>query len=1119
MSLRDTIGTVKERLENRVGRSFGNCSECGNPTRSHTHESGNVCHDCYTGNSTVPMTDGGEVLPEIEVQPEGIPEHPKKRDRWLNWMYEGNGAKRAVGPWERDGDLKPIKGYKQKTTSFEEAESYTDLEPYHVSRVSHEGWGNTVGLFYLLPVEPDDDSMVFIDLDDVRDPETGTFHPTAIELFDRADSYCQISTSGTGAHILVKGSLPGGHETIQTELEATESFPDPEIEVYTRDRLVGMTGNHIDGTPESVNRNNDLLEHVVDEYAGADSVHEVSVQGTEPEVSEEELSSVDTTTNIQDQFDAVAHISPGDIRTRSTVTEERSDSADMDPSWAQSDSGTRLARLEDGWVYRAGMVGLDAAKLVALEEGIIRDEEDYPTGEDWFETVEKLRERGAHIPELDQTELYFSNAAVLPSLSEESRPVNIKRSKLQERTYNAITTAIANDEKVCVDAIMSSGKSYGTFKAIAEMDRKASVFVARNDMKEQAEQYALQNGIDEDDILVLPSITEECPTWNGAHGEGWQERIQAQYQAGASPKAIHSMNEGIPCRDHDDDDDEDAKCPYEAKWDFDPDNYQVIIGHYKHSHVTHVTMGRVAVFDESPTDQFTSRLEGQRLIRAVNTFLSMEVSPPVGDFTELLESRNDPETVKRCSRWFNQMQEQDEIDLGSGDSRGVVEHVDGDGFPQYHAYAPHAVYSILNTEPVAEGSDFERGFLPGKIGGSLFFTTSDEKGNYYCEFLESPELHYATSVIALDGTPLVDKSRDDPHQVREWSQALGIPLHHRRILSDAERQDYIQNTLQHRYVSASEYINPYSSGKYNDMAEDAALLAGMKEVYGRGETAPLVFTPKAVADEYADAGFVDRGLASELNYPGNLRGTDKYAEERLLAILGSTHHGDHEIRRRAAWLREDVNVEGKGSDRDYGSDMGNAILQQMRENVTAQMAMRVGRDGGGATIVLKTTAAPDYLPVIGKGGVTKWSDGMKQVTEAWQDLVDSDAAFVEVGEVADHPAVEVTTRQVRNALGNFVDLGYVKKGQHPTDGRKSAYTDDGLSSVAEHDEAEVELPDIEWPDDMEAKVPETVRTNVLTSDFRFSPSSVSHEPDTPWNSDIGDPTGANWGDERTHDTS
>jgi hypothetical protein len=56
--------------------------------------------------------------------------------------------------------------------------------------------------------------------------------------------------------------------------------------------------------------------------------------------------------------------------------------------------------MDDGWIWRAdGQFPLDALQVVALEEGIIFDEQDYPNGQAFWDAVEALRRRGAHIPE------------------------------------------------------------------------------------------------------------------------------------------------------------------------------------------------------------------------------------------------------------------------------------------------------------------------------------------------------------------------------------------------------------------------------------------------------------------------------------------------------------------------------------------------------------------------------------------------------------------------------------------------------------------------------------------------------------------------------------------------
>jgi len=51
--------------------------------------------------------------------------------------------------------------------------------------------------------------IVFIDLDDVRDPGSGVIVPWAEQLVETFDSWAEVSVSGTGLHIFCCGRLPG----------------------------------------------------------------------------------------------------------------------------------------------------------------------------------------------------------------------------------------------------------------------------------------------------------------------------------------------------------------------------------------------------------------------------------------------------------------------------------------------------------------------------------------------------------------------------------------------------------------------------------------------------------------------------------------------------------------------------------------------------------------------------------------------------------------------------------------------------------------------------------------------------------------------------------------------
>lgn len=661
-------------------------------------------------------------------------------------------------------------------------------------------------------------------------------------------------------------------------------------------------------------------------------------------------------------------------------------------------------------------------------------------------------------------------ATVLPpSVRELTDRPDITRQDHYDRVQKTITNAIRRNEDVLVDAIMGGGKTYGSFAAAKATDRPLFYAAPRIDLYEQGQDYAIENGFDEGEIKILPSMKRDCPTYRGEHGERWAAKVQRQYARGATPKGIHEFNDGIPCK-HDDTD-----CPYERKWDFDPDDYRVIIGHYKHAHVPMVTKGRTLVFDEDPSSAYINRMAGSHLIGGVNAFLALDNSPPFDDFDDLVTNRN-AERAETALEWY------DEFDF-EPDEQNVVRFED-EGF---HAYAPHAVYTILKSKPIEEGYDFERANLPGMYSGGLFFTTSDEHDEYFVEIRTPPVLQYAQNVIALDGTPLIDKRQRNPHKAPEWSAAIGIPLHHRPVLSKTERASFIRDTLDLTYIQSSPHIKPYSSGEYATKVEDYALIESVRRMYCEDGDAPVVFTSKTVEEEYAE--LEDAGVVEAFDHPGNIRGTNEYAETRVAIQLGSSHHGDHEIRRRAAWMRESVFPSGKGVARDYGDGLGNEILFQMRENQTAQNVLRVGRDGEGAVVVIHTCAYPDYFEgvIFGTGTVEQWSPTMRAVHNVWTGAPKRTAGVADaIGDVSESA--------VRQALTRFVDLGYLVRRADPEDGRATLWVDDGLDSISPYGTGECELP---GPDDLA----ERRRMYIYTRSWRKTPDGSVEIVDT-WPSPV-----------------
>jgi hypothetical protein len=85
----------------------------------------------------------------------------------------------------------------------------------------------------------DDGDLTGIDLD--KCIINGKLDPWANEIVTRAESYCEVSPSGTGIRIIARGKI-----------DKTFKFDPAGVEVYGTGRYLTITGNHIAGTPTEI---------------------------------------------------------------------------------------------------------------------------------------------------------------------------------------------------------------------------------------------------------------------------------------------------------------------------------------------------------------------------------------------------------------------------------------------------------------------------------------------------------------------------------------------------------------------------------------------------------------------------------------------------------------------------------------------------------------------------------------------------------------------------------------------------------------------------------------------------------------------------------------------------
>lgn len=135
--------------------------------------------------------------------------------QWVTWDYERRGDKRTKVPHD------PKTGERADSTDPATWGTYEQA-------LTDQAWSHRAGIGFVFSAS---DPFFFIDLDSAFDLDV--LHPWAVAIADTfgEDCYCEVSPSGSGLHLIGRGTLPkGGNRKGQ-------------IEVYDRERFATITGN------------------------------------------------------------------------------------------------------------------------------------------------------------------------------------------------------------------------------------------------------------------------------------------------------------------------------------------------------------------------------------------------------------------------------------------------------------------------------------------------------------------------------------------------------------------------------------------------------------------------------------------------------------------------------------------------------------------------------------------------------------------------------------------------------------------------------------------------------------------------------------------------------------
>lgn len=166
-------------------------------------------------------------------QLESIPEDLRAIDQWVCWSAKPD----PRGGKPRKVPIDPATGDHAKV---DQPATWSDFE--RACRRFESG--GMTGIGFVLTQEA---GLAGVDLDHCIDQDTGELEARAQQVIDQLDSYTELSPSGTGVHVLVRGQLPKGGRR------------KGKIEMYDDARYLTVTGHLLHGGTAIVDRGEELL--------------------------------------------------------------------------------------------------------------------------------------------------------------------------------------------------------------------------------------------------------------------------------------------------------------------------------------------------------------------------------------------------------------------------------------------------------------------------------------------------------------------------------------------------------------------------------------------------------------------------------------------------------------------------------------------------------------------------------------------------------------------------------------------------------------------------------------------------------------------------------------------
>ncbi len=202
-----------------------------------------------------------EQPPEHNFDVEGISPDLIALGRWINWRW----IKNKKSKWTKVPC--DVHGYSMDSQSPENWQNFATV--IHIA--TNRGYG--IGFVF------NNDGLNGFDFDDCRNPENGYIEGWAQDFVKVLASYSEVSPSGTGLKVFVRGEMPAQFDKQYTRPEGGET------EVYATGRFFTVTGQRVENTPFEVRDRGSKIAMVLkvfESWKPEKVVRQKSVEQTKP---------------------------------------------------------------------------------------------------------------------------------------------------------------------------------------------------------------------------------------------------------------------------------------------------------------------------------------------------------------------------------------------------------------------------------------------------------------------------------------------------------------------------------------------------------------------------------------------------------------------------------------------------------------------------------------------------------------------------------------------------------------------------------------------------------------------------------------------------------------------